>query len=183
MQTDHRHRKTALLPSLPLVAIMPGFKIVLIIHSALKSCKKYNFSNFFGMLIFFFFALTHFKKKYYYWTFIPILEHCNRSSNGLRSEAATTSSSSQQQHKYKSRFFPMRTPDLILDDKAVRQWVKTTGFPSTNTSADSTEMSTRNPRPRSMGEAMAKKPPIHPDRPSRSRSLPNHNLVVRRLSR
>ena len=78
----------------------------------------------------------------------------------------------------------MRTPDLILDDKAVRQWVKTTGSSGTNTaSADSTEMSPRNPRPRSMGEAMAKKPPIHPDRPSRSRSLPNHNLVVRRLSR
>ena len=51
MQTDHRHRKTALLPSLPLVAIMPGFKIVLIIHSALKSCKKYNFLNFFATLI------------------------------------------------------------------------------------------------------------------------------------
>ena len=164
---------------------MPGFKIVLIIHSALKSCKKYNFLNFFATLIFFFFCIGTFLKNYYYWTFIPILEHCNRSSNGLRSEAATTNST-QQQHKYKSRFFPMRTPDLILDDKAVRQWVKTTGsigFSGTNTSADSTEMSTRNPRPRSMGEAMAKKPPIHPDRPLRSRSLPNHNLVVRRLSR
>ena len=183
MQTDHRHRKTALLPSLPLVAIMPGFKIVLIIHSALKSCKKYNFLIFFFCYVDFFFCIDTFLKNYY-WTFIPILEHCNRSSNGLRSEAATTSSSSQQQHKYKSRFFPMRTPDLILDDKAVRQWVKTTGSSGTNTtSADSTEMSPRNPRPRSMGEAMAKKPPIHPDRPSRSRSLPNHNLVVRRLSR
>ena len=84
--------------------------------------------------------------------------------------------------KYKSRFFPMRNPDLVKDDQAVRRWVsKPLVVSEVSRLQSNSEALRKNP---STSAASSKKPPIHPDRSRKlSRSVPRRNLVVRHHSR
>ena len=85
--------------------------------------------------------------------------------------------------KYKSHFFPMRNPDLVKDDQAVRRWISKPSAAVSEVSRlqSNSEALQKN---RTTSAASSKKPPIHPDRSRKlSRSVPRKNLVVRHHSR
>ena len=84
--------------------------------------------------------------------------------------------------KYKSHFFPMRNPDLVKDDQAVRRWIsKPPAVSEVSRLRSNSEALQKN---QTTSTASSKKPPIHPDRSRKlSRSVPRRNLVVRHHSR
>ena len=84
--------------------------------------------------------------------------------------------------KYKSHFFPMRNPDLVKDDQAVRRWISKPPVVSEVSRLQSNSEALQ--KNRTTSAASSKKPPIHPDRSRKlSRSVPRRNLVVRHHSR
>ena len=84
--------------------------------------------------------------------------------------------------KYKSHFFPMRNPDLVKDDQAVRRWISKPPVVSEVSRLQSNSEALQ--KNRTSSAASSKKPPIHPDRSRKlSRSVPRRNLVVRHHSR
>ena len=116
----------------------------------------------------------------------PIITTSSTLSHYVWQDNVGSNDVDERNSKYKSHFFPMRNPDLVKDDQAVRRWISKPSSPVSEVSRlqSNLEAALRKNPTTSTAAASSKKPPIHPDRSRKlNRSVPRKSLVVRHHSR